>query len=203
MSALGDTLLWTQATGFSGVRVSKNGAAFTASNGLASGSTFQIASDKQNNTVFYAASGAKFFVSVDGGENFKQVNTLGSATSASQIAASPFKAGEIFVSTDHGIWHSTDFGTTFYGLPGSTNAWSIAVGKGKESNDSPALYAAATIDGLNSLYRTDDLGVNWSKLPTKEKALSSASNMVLAADPNVYSQVFVGTNGRGIFVGHA
>lgn len=131
------------------------------------------------------------------------MQTLGSATSASQIAASPFKAGEIFVSTDHGIWHSTDYGTGVSGFAGATQAWGIAVGKGATEDGPPALYAAATIDGVNSLYRTDDLSVNWAKLPTAQTALSQASGMILAADPNVYSQVFVGTNGRGIFVGHA
>ena len=153
--------------------------------------------------MFYAASGAQFFRSVDGGNNFEQVQTLGSATSASQIAASPFTAGEFFVSTDHGIWHSTDYGKTVSGLASATQAWSIAVGKGATAGGPPALYAAATINGVNSLYRTDDLSVNWAKLPTAQTALSQASAMVLAADPNVYSQVFVGTNGRGIFVGHA
>ena len=103
MSANGDTLLWSQATGFSGVRVSKNGAAFMASTGLPSGSTITIASDKLNNTVFYAASGASFFVSNDGGVSFRRVNVLGSATSTPQIAASPFTAGEVFVATDHEI----------------------------------------------------------------------------------------------------
>ena len=83
-----------------------------------------------------------------------------------------------------------------------TAAWSIAVGKGASSG-AVSLYAAGTIDGANSLYRTDDLGSTWAKLPTTEKALGSASGMILAADPNTYSQVFVGTNGRGIFVGHA
>lgn len=201
ISANGDTLLWTQATGFSGVMVSKNGSPFTATTGLPSGSI--IASDKLNNSVFYAASAANFYLSTDGGSSFKQVSVLGSATSASQIAASPFKAGEFFVSTDHGVWHSADYGADFIGFGGPTQAWSIAVGKGASSNGPPSLFAAATIGGLNSLYRTDDLGVNWVKLPTAATALSSASNMVLAADPNVYSQVFVGTNGRGIFVGHA
>ncbi|KAL5482494.1 hypothetical protein ACEPAI_9088 [Sanghuangporus weigelae] len=203
LSANGDTLLWTQANGFSGVRVSKNGAAFTTSTGLPSGSTITIASDKLNNTVFYVAAGPNFFFSDNGGVSFRRVNVLGSATSTSQIAASPFTAGEIFVATDHGVWHSTDFGTTFRGLNGPTTAWSVAVGKPKTSGGSVALYTAATVGGINSLFRTDDLGANWAKLPTAEKALSSASNMVLAADPNVYSQIFVGTNGRGIFVGHA
>ena len=65
------------------------------------------------------------------------------------------------------------------------------------------MYAAAKVEGANSLYRTEDLGRTWYRLPTARKALSSASAMVLAADPNVYSQVFVGTNGRGIFVGRS
>ncbi|KAI5118809.1 hypothetical protein M0805_005151 [Coniferiporia weirii] len=201
LSANGDTVLWTQASGFSGVMVSKDGAPFSAVSGLPSGAA--IASDKLNNTVFYAASGARFFISVDGGSTFTQTSTLGSATSTSQIAASPFTAGEFFVSTDHGVWHSTDYGAHFTGLGGPTQSWSIAVGKGATSGGPPALFAAATVSGLNSLYRTDDLGTNWVKLPTDATALSSASAMVLAADPNVYSQVFVGTNGRGIFVGHA
>lgn len=44
LSANGDTLLWTQATGFSGVMVSKDGAPFTAVKGLPNGAI--IASDK-------------------------------------------------------------------------------------------------------------------------------------------------------------
>lgn len=202
MSANGDTLLWTQANGFSGVRVSKDGAAFTASSGLPSG-TIQIASDKLNNTVFYAATGSNFYVSTDGGASFKNTVTLGSASSVSQIAASPFTAGELFVPTNTGVWHSTDFGAQFTGLSGPTNANSIAVGKGAKAGGPPALFAAATIGGVNSLYRTDNLGTDWEKLLTVEKALATVSGMVLAADPNVYSRVFVGTNGRGIFVGHA
>ncbi|THH08451.1 hypothetical protein EW145_g2691 [Phellinidium pouzarii] len=201
MSASGNTLLWTQASGFSGVMVSKDGAPFTAASGIPNGAI--IASDKLNNTVFYAASGADFFISVDGGSTFKQVSVLGSATGSTQIAASPFTAGEFFVSTSHGVWHSTNYGANFTGLGGPTQAWSIAAGKGASASGPPALFAAATIGGLNSLYRTDDLGANWAKLPTVATALSQASGMVLAADPNVYSQVFVGTNGRGIFVGHA
>lgn len=201
VSALGDSIVWAGASGFSGIVVSTNGGAFNEVSGLPASAV--VTSDKLNNTVFYAASGPNFFISTDGGSTFTQASTLGSATTSTQIASSPFTAGEFFISTDHGVWHSADYGKTFTGLSGATQAWSIAVGKGKSSNGPPALFAAATIDGVNSLYRTDDLSVTWQKLPTVEKALSSASNMVLAADPNVYSQVFVGTNGRGIFVGKA
>ena len=203
MSGDGDTLLWSQATNLQGVQFSSNGAAFAPAQGVPAGAT--IASDKLNNTVFYAGSpnSAEFFISTDGGATFQHRSFLGSASGIREIAASPFTAGEIFVSTTRGVWYSANYGTSFTGLPEASEAWSISVGAPKSNGGPPALYAAAKVGGVNSLYRTEDLGQTWFKLPNARRALSSASAMVLAADPNVYSQVFVGTNGRGVFVGHA
>lgn len=228
-SALGDTLLWAQGSGFTGIQVSKNGSAFTAASGVPSGSA--IASDKQDNTVFYAVSGSAFYASTDGGASFAQTATLGDADSSTQIAVNPWKGGEVFVSTGVGVFHSTcvrvfyyccccscyydgprshttseyfsDFGNSFTGLPTVTNAWSLAVGKPNSSDTSstPTLFVAGTINGINKLLRTDDLGGNWVMITTEEKALGSVSGMVLAADKRTYGQVYVGTNGRGIFYG--
>ena len=203
MSANGDAILWSQANNLQGVQFSKNGAPFSQAQGVPSGAV--IASDKLNNSVFYAGSttNAAFYISTDGGETFMQASFLGSANGIREIASSPFKAGEIYVSTSHGVWFSSDYGRSFAGLPEATEAWGVSIGAPKDSNSRPALYAAAKVDGVNSLYRTEDLGQTWNKLPSPQKGLSSASAMVLAADPNVYSQVFVGTNGRGVWVGHA
>lgn len=104
-SALGDTLLWAQGSGFTGIQVSKNGSAFTAASGVPSGSA--IASDKQDNTAFYAVSGSAFYASTDGGASFAQTATLGDAGSSTQIAVNPWKGGEVFVSTGVGVFHST------------------------------------------------------------------------------------------------
>lgn len=181
--------------------VSTNGAAFSAVSGIPLGSV--IASDKLNDTVFYAASGSSLYVSTNSGKSFTETNVLGNAQSSVQIAASPFTAGEFYVSTSSGIFHSTNYGKTITGLNGVTEGWSIAVGAPSTKGGTPSLFAAASIGGINALYRTDNVGSSWSKLTNAQYGLSSASDMVLAADPNTYSQVYVGTNGRGIFYGHA
>lgn len=162
-----------------------------------------IASDKLNNTIFYAASGSQFFVSTDGGLSFNQTATLGTSTSPVRIAVSPFETGELFVSSDKGVWHSTNSGSSLFSIPGPTAAWSISVGKAASSTSPVSLFAAAQIYGINSMYRTDDLGQNWARLSTAQDGLGPVDFMVLAADPNVYSQVFAGIGGRGIFYGHS
>ena len=42
---------------------------------------------------------------------------LSVAHTAREIAADPFKAGEIFVSTNQGIWYSANYGSTFVAPP--------------------------------------------------------------------------------------
>lgn len=100
----------------------------------------------------YAASGSKFYLSKDTGATWSSV-TAGTITIPAAIAVNPFKAGELWVSGNSGIFHSTDYGVTFAAVPGPTNAWKIAAGAPKTAGGTPALFAAAAINGVNTLYR--------------------------------------------------
>ena len=114
LSADGDTVLWR--TGSNGVQVSQYTNPFTAVSTLPSDAA--IASDKKDNTIFYGASGSKFYLSTDGGKTFSTKGSLGSSTSPFKIIVNPAVTGDIWVSTDKGIFHSTDLGTTFSTLSG-------------------------------------------------------------------------------------
>ncbi|KAG8823462.1 hypothetical protein FRC19_003786 [Serendipita sp. 401] len=192
-SANGDTLLWSSSG--KGVQISKYQASFTAVAAIPSGAA--IASDKVNGTALYAASGANFYSSGDTGTTWKTTAVSG-LTTATWVAVNPFKAGELWVSGDGGIFHSTDYGTTFAALSSCTRGWNIALGAPKTTGGTPALYAAATVKGVTGLFRTDDQ-VNWIQIHDATHGFGATSSLVLAADPRIYKRVYVGTNGRGIF----
>jgi len=193
ISANADTLLWS--TPSNGVMRSQFQSSFTTIAALPAGAI--IASDKLNGTVMYAASGSKLYLSKDTGATWTST-ALGTITAPVAIVVNPFKAGELWVSGNTGIFHSTNMGSTFTAVPGPTNAWKLAVGAPKTAGGTPSLYAAATITGVNTLYRTDDQ-TNWIIITDATHGFGSASSYILAADPRIYKRVYVGTNGRGIF----
>ncbi|TFK76921.1 Oligoxyloglucan reducing end-specific cellobiohydrolase [Pluteus cervinus] len=195
-SADGDTVLWR--TGSSGVLVSQFTNPFTAVPSLPSNAA--IASDKKNNSVFYGASGSTFYLSTDGGKTFSAKGKLGSSTSAAKVVVNPGVTGDVWVSTDIGLFHSTDSGTSFTTITGVKQAWAIALGAPAKTGGYPALYAAANIDGIG-YYRSDDAGVTWVKVNDAAHGFGSASANVLTADLRTYGRVYIGTNGRGIFYG--
>ncbi len=146
-----------------------------------------IASDKKNNSIFYGASGSKFFVSTDGGKTFSAQGTLGSSTSPFRVIVHPNVTGDVWVSTDKGLFHSTNTGSTFTAISGVSQAWSIALGAPKTAGGYPALFAAANIGGVG-YFRSDDAGVNWVKVNDAAHGFGSASANVLAADLRVYGR---------------
>ncbi|KAL1952015.1 hypothetical protein VTO73DRAFT_1164 [Trametes versicolor] len=196
LSANGDTVLWK--TSSNGIMVSQYTNPFAAVASLPSDAA--IASDKKNNSIFYGASGSKFFVSTDGGKTFAAQGSLGASTSPFRVIVHPNVTGDVWVSTDKGLFHSTNTGATFTAISGVSQAWSIALGAPKTAGGYPALFAAANIGGVG-YFRSDDAGVNWVKVNDAAHGFGSASANVLAADLRVYGRVFVGTNGRGIFYG--
>ncbi|KAI2468622.1 glycoside hydrolase family 74 protein [Annulohypoxylon bovei var. microspora] len=192
-SAKGDTVLWSTST--SGVQLSANQGTFSAVSSLPSSAV--IASDKQNNTVFYGGSEASFYVSTNTGTSFAKAGSLGSATAVRDIAAHPTKAGEVWVSTDAGIFHSTDYGSSFAQVSTTLkNTYQVALGKGSGSTWN--VYAFGTGSAGAKLYGSADSGATWTDIQGSQ-GFGSIDSCKLAGSGNTAGQVYVGTNGRGAF----
>lgn len=74
------------------------------------------------------------------------------------------KAGELYVSTDQGVWHSSDYGQTVVQLQGGlTQAWGISVGAPKVAGGTPSVFVAAVVNGVTGLFRTDNNGGSWTR----------------------------------------
>ncbi|CAG7557375.1 unnamed protein product [Fusarium equiseti] len=195
ISADGDVVLWS--TEKKGVLLSKKEESFSSVSSLPSGSL--VASDKRENEVFYGASGSTFYVSNNTASTFSKAGSLDSAKSIRDIAAHPTKAGEVYVSTDAGIFRSTNFAETFTKVGSSlTNTQQIALGKGSGSKWN--LYAFGAGSAGRRLYGSSDLGKTWKDIQGS-KGFGSIESTKLAGSGNEAGLVYVGTNGRGVFWG--
>lgn len=183
-SANGDTILWR--TSSNGVQISQYTSNFVSVPSLPSDA--QIASDKLNNSVFYGASGSQFYISIDGGKTFTSPSSLGSSTSPFKVIANPSITGDVWVSTDVGIFHTTNSGESFIQLPGISQAWAIALGAPKMSGGYPAIFIAASFGEQDGYFRSDDEGLNWVQINDAAHGFGSLSANCLAADSHMYGR---------------
>lgn len=192
-SADADTIVWSSST--AGVLRSQNQGSFAAVTGLASGAV--IASDKRNNTVFYGGASGAFYASTNTGTSFSKAGALGSATSVVDIAPHPTVAGTVYVSTDIGIFKSTNYGAAFTQISTALTATqkiSLGLGSGTTWN----LYAFGNGAAGNRLYASADDGKTWTDIQGSQ-GFGAISSCKLAGSANTAGQVYVGTNGRGVF----
>jgi xyloglucan-specific exo-beta-1,4-glucanase len=196
-SADADTILLMSST--AGPVISKYTATFSAIPTLPSGAA--IASDKRNGTVFYGGSAGSFYLSTDTGVTFTKTATLGSSTVVNQIRVHPTLAGDIWASTDVGLFHSTNYGSTFTQISSGVSAgYSFALGAASTTSGYPVIYGFFTVDTVTALFKTEDQGLNWAMISDAAHGFGASSANVVGADMATYGRVFVGTNGRGIFL---
>ncbi|PYH87469.1 xyloglucanase [Aspergillus ellipticus CBS 707.79] len=197
LSANADTILLVNSDG---AFRSHSQATFAAVSSLPSGAV--IASDKANNTFFYGGSGSAIYVSSDTATTFSKTTTLGSSTTVHAIRAHPSVAGDIWASTDTGLFHSTDFGASFTQIgSGCTEGWSFGFGKASTTGGYPVISGFFTVEGVTALFKTEDEGVNWEMISDAAHGFGAVASNVVNGDLQTYGRVFVGTNGRGIFYG--
>ncbi|KAI0429061.1 family 74 glycoside hydrolase [Xylaria sp. FL1042] len=193
-SASADTILWS--TSANGVQRSQYSSSFSSVSSLPA--TAVIAADKQTNAMFYAGYSSTFYVSKDTGGMFAAGGALSGATSIRDIAVHPKTAGDVWVSTDVGIFHSTDYGASFTNVSTAlTNTYQIALGLGSGSTWN--VYAFGTGSAGARLYGSGDSGATWTDIQGASQGFGAIDSCKLAGSGNTAGQVFVGTNGRGVF----
>ncbi|KAF7560154.1 hypothetical protein G7046_g3990 [Stylonectria norvegica] len=195
-SADADTILWSTAS--QGVVRSENQGTFASVSDLPANAI--IAADKRDNGYFYAASAATLYVSSNKASSFAKGGSLGAAAAIRDIEVHLTKAGELYVSTDVGIFHSTDHGATFSKVSTSlTDTHQIALGVGSGSTWN--LYAFGTGSAGDRLYGSADGGSSWTDLQGDSQTFGAIDGCALSGSGNEAGFVYVGTNGRGVFYG--
>ncbi|MCJ1313595.1 hypothetical protein MMC25_007274 [Agyrium rufum] len=197
ISADGSSILWSSAS--NGVLVSSKGSAYTAPTLLSSGAV--IAADKKNATVFYASMAGMMMTSTDSGKTFMHMGKLGNSNSISTIRANPTVAGDLWATTDKGLFHSTDYGMTFTQATGPTQGFSFALGKSTANAYGYNVFGFFVINGLSTIYVSKDVGKTWTRISDAQHGFGSSSANPVAASLVTEGMVFVGTNGRGVFYG--
>jgi hypothetical protein len=179
------------------------GSSWTASTGIPAGAV--IASDRVNPKVYYGYSAGTFYVSTNGGASFTATAATGLPSSGTvYLKAAPGVAGDVWLtggsSTASGIWHSTNSGAGFTKLSSATAAINLGFGKSGGTGGYLALYAIATVNGVQGVFRSDDTGATWTRINDDAHQWGNIGGAI-TGDPRIYGRVYVGTNGRGIVYG--
>jgi hypothetical protein len=211
VSADGATLVWdVPASGRNatpvvagGPQVSRDhGVTWTPGTGL--GAIRPVFADRVNPSKFYAFDSARgrFYVSGDGGATFTLSATatgLPTANNAPRPRATPGIEGDLWVATAMGLRHSTDSGATFAAVGSATAPVALGLGKAGPGASYPSLYLVGTVDQVVGIFRSEDVGVSWTRIDDDQHRWATA--VIITGDPRIYGRVYVGTNGRGILYG--
>ncbi|KAH9433843.1 Xyloglucanase [Pyricularia oryzae] len=201
LSADAATILWASAN--RGVLRSQDQGSFSAVTGLGGlTGTIAVSADRRKAGVFYIGSSGSgaLLVSSDAGATFARAGgSLGSASGIRYIAAHPRIEGTVFVSTNAGVYKSSDFGATFQAVPGLTDTQHIGLGMG--TGNSWTLYAFGNGPAGQRLYASGKDGAGpWTDIQGDRQGFGNMANCRIAGSGNVPGAVYVGTNGRGVFM---
>jgi len=173
-----------------------------------------LAADRGNGKFYLGKFGgsAHLIYSSTDGATWTQVGSVNNGGSYNmrtpQLVAAPVSpgypaGGDVWLCDDGtyngnggGLWRSTNSAVNWSAISGIGKVTAVSFGKAL-SGSGYAVYIYGYKSGVLGVYRSEDYGVSWTKLvdPTVEQINS------LAGDRQNAGKVFIGTGGRGTFIG--
>ncbi|MFN6944513.1 MAG: T9SS type A sorting domain-containing protein [Cytophagaceae bacterium] len=205
VSANGNRIVW--APGGGAVSYStNNGGAWTASTGIPA--NLKPVADRVNNNTFYALNvvTGRVYRSTNGGVSFDIVNTTfptlpGYNAGSGKIVAVFGQEGHVWATArQHGLYFSTNGGTSFTQIAGVQVAHNVTFGKSASEEAYPTVFVDGQIGGKRGLFRSDDMGTTWVGI-NDESQQYGGSYRTIAGDRNIYGRLYIGTEGRGALFG--
>lgn len=198
VNADGTSFLWTPAnTGNSKIyRYSIEKDKWYYAEGLGYGA--QVAADRVNPSVYYAAYNGMFYVSKDGGNKFEATGQL--ISDGCSVQAVVGHEGSVWLSSGSLIMYSDDYGQTFTNIK-DTSFRAIGFGAPEKEGGYPTVYAMGSAgDQGDGIYRSTDKGETWVRLNDEQHLFGNLTSYI-SGDSKVFGRVYFATNGRGIVMG--
>jgi len=170
-----------------------------------------LASDRVDGNTFYILKDtagkptghAEIWRSTDGGQTWAMSGSMPYSSHANiyqyKLIASPSAKGKLWISLGHErVCKSSDGGQTFTTVPGVGTAGMIAFGKAAPGQTEPAVFLYGGAGGKSGLFRSDDDGATWTTVDLSAPICDDPR--VIGADRQTFGRVYIGTDGRGIYV---
>jgi hypothetical protein len=164
----------------------------------------RLAADPIHAETFYlyAPNDGVVMISVDAGGSFKPYASGLAKTLAYQQSAIhcvPDREGDLWISSDAGLFHSPAAGVPFAKVETIEQVQALGFGKAAGPNFYPTIFAYGQVKGAFGLYGSTDEAKTWLRLDDTTHRFGSIA--AVTGDPRIFGRVYVGTDGRGLFYG--
>ncbi|MEM6434374.1 MAG: hypothetical protein AAF773_11065, partial [Cyanobacteria bacterium P01_D01_bin.115] len=156
------------------------------------------------NGNFYYYSSGKLYRSTNDGASFSVVETNLPYDWPYKLKSPQGEANEVWLSAeDRGLYRSTNGGSDFSRISNVEKATMFSFGVPESANDFPYIYLYGTVTGQGEgTYVSKDEGKTWQDIGSPDAVIGNRP-VVMEGSWQTPGLVFVGANGRGIYVGQA
>lgn len=162
-----------------------------------------LAADRVDGRRFYLYREGVVFVSEDGGATWspRRERLPASTDDFINVTAAPGHSGWLAVGLGGaGLWLSKDAAATFSRNGFIEACLLVAWGAPLSPASPPALYAYGRHAGKWAIFCSTDVGGSWTRVNADGQTLGGFPSC-LAGDRQTPGRIYLGTNGRGVFVG--
>ena len=166
---------------------------------LPKGSLVAADGNSATNLFAYDPATGTFYTSTDKGSTWATTAT-GLTQWGGQIIAPYGRQCDIWLSTWNGLFHNTGCGWgAWTQISGVAKATAVGFGAPATGQWYPTIYMLGTINGVNGVYRSTNIGASWVQINDSQHQYGGIYS--ITGDPKTFGTVYMGTNGRGAIVG--
>ena len=155
-------------------------------------------SPERPNTIWVGTAVSGVIVSNDNGATWQKVSGVPEKVPVSSIVFDPKNQSNIYVGTTQTLYLSRDGGKNWTRRGGNLplgDYASILI----DPKNSKEIFVASSLESDGGIFFSDDMGMNWKRIDSKEMKLPSRRVWSMVFDPNDSNRIFAGTHSSGVY----
>ncbi len=152
----------------------------------------------QPETIWVGTAISGVIVSRDNGATWQNVPGVPEKVPVSSIVFDPKNDDNIYVGTTQTLYLSRDGGKVWTRRGGNLPLGDYASILINPKN-SKEIYAASALESEGGIFFSDDMGMNWKRIDSKEMKLPSRRVWSMIFDPSDPNRIFAGTHSSGVY----